>query len=252
MSQNPKALHTAGRKTQTLAVSLGALLALAVPAAQAGTNPFNPNGTAAQVGPGAVTTPAYPGSNGDTLGTFSQTVGGNTLTYSDSSVFTLIDAPFDVDYPLGTPLLETSDADNNTTGPMQITFSQGVGAFGLNLQDYAYDLETFNLQAYDGTTLIGSYSFGPFDNNSGQDIQNPGKSVFVGAAATGGDVITSVILSSLSVDKASGKETMYSNNFFAGPVTFAAPVPEPETIALMLVGLGALGLRTRRGKRQSA
>ena len=33
---------------------------------------------------------------------------------------------------------------------------------------------------------------------------------------------------------------------------FAAPVPEPETIALMLAGLGALGLRARRSKRQGA
>lgn len=33
---------------------------------------------------------------------------------------------------------------------------------------------------------------------------------------------------------------------------FAAPVPEPETLALMIAGLGLLGLQARRGKRRAA
>lgn len=237
---------------------LAALLALAVlggSAAHAGQNVLNPNGTASQLGAGATTTTPYSAgapdpTSGDgnnyVASPYSQTVGGQTVTFTttgeqNNGVFQSFDSA-GFDFAPGTQLLNTFDGrypigtlnpPYGSNGPLQIDFSSGVGAFGLQVQSFAFDTETFTFSTYNGAALVGTYTTPAFDNTQGN-----GKSVFLGAQATGGDMFTRVVISSVSV--AGGAQQATTNDFNFAPLN-VVPVPEASSVVSLGMALALLG-----------
>lgn len=196
--------------------------------------------SASDLAPGDVITPAYPGSDGDLLASpFSLQVGGNTLTFTaqGGSTFLRVDAGEFVDYPLDTPLIQTSDG-NNPTGALRIDFAQGVREFGVQAQSAEFDTETFRFTAFDASTSLGTFTVGPADNTS-----NTGTSLFLGARVINAGRITQVTIESLSSAR--------NNNFLLGAVTFSSSVPEPNALAeLAAIGISCLSFTVCRSRRR--
>ena len=169
-----------------------------------------------------------------------QSAGGDAVTFTALNGATFYLQPSDgmsFDFPTGETLLQTETPGASADGPLTISFAQGVSEFGLSAQDNAYDTELFSVAAFNGTTPLGGFSVGPADNSP--DL---GKSLFLGGSVTGGQSITSIQITSFSSQPEAG------NNFFVGPVTFAAPVPEASTLIGfgILLALGGLAVATRR------
>jgi hypothetical protein len=159
--------------------------------------------------------------------------GGSTITLSDvgGTFVGFTNGLNDFDYAVGTPLLLTDDGTGvDPQGPLTISFSPGVRAFGFYAQDFAFDDETFNFVVTDSVSGNTPFSLGPFDNTG-----IPGTSVFIGAEAAPGDDITQVVLSSISTD---GSPPDDSNDFAIGDGLVAAP--EPGSAALFALGAVAV------------
>ena len=245
-------------------------------AAQAQVTAYSPNGTAAQLGTGAVTTATYTTGDGQLYvpTPYSVAAGSNTVTFSATGgdkfeAFTNVPAPGTTNIPLdfayGTHLLDTFDAESPTTatpdgsptGPLRIDFGSGVSAFGLSVQDGHPDYEQFSFTVYSGTTVLSQSPFTTllYDNTGGQ---SPGKSVFLGAQDAGGPLITSVLISSTSLAPGQNgvyTDTGYSNDIFFGPVSVQnAPVPEASiTVSFgLLLALGLAGACVSARKKQAA
>jgi hypothetical protein len=237
-----------------VAVALCAFAALGGRAAQAGStrvttpsqlvNPVTtdqfPTGTAPDFIVPASFTVAAGSSNSVTFtATRPAAAGGFQSVVADSSnvapQFTM--APFGApgDIVENTSVPTNTPAGNMTTGPLQINFQNGVAGFGLLAQDFNQDTETFTLDVFNGSTQIGTFSFGPTDNTMGT-----GQAVFVGAQATMGDLITSATLRSLSLATGGGGQPNNGNNdfFFGRTQVQNAPVPEASTVVSF--GLGVL------------
>ena len=145
---------------------------------------------------------------------------------------------------------------NQITGPITLSFSNGVTGFGLYAQDANSDVETFSLSVFNGNTLLSvtPFVFAPQDNFS----TARGNAVFVGALSNAGPLITSAILSSASnAPGTGGNPTNGSNDFFFGPVQVqvAKPVPEASTFVSLGVGVllfGGLVLSARKRKNHGA
>jgi hypothetical protein len=176
-------------------------------------------------------TAPYSGGEGFHFTPYTAIDGDTTLTFTDlSNVLYRQDVSPTIlyDYAIGTHLLLTIDESGNPAGPLTIAFGTPVVEFGLFAQSNNFDTETLSFTAYDGTKALGSYT-SPHTDNTG----TPGVALFLGARSTGGDVITSVVISSVSSDPA------FTNDFVVGPVTLSA-VPEPSTFSLL--GIAALAL----------
>ena len=255
--------HHLFRKSAPL-TALFALAALGGTAAHAGQNVFDPNGTAAQLGAGAAATTPYSAGTPSGVGTiktvsspYTVTSGGQTITFNATgeaanSKFESLNNQGQFDFAAGTQLLDTFDPNTNTnTGPLEIDFSKGVTAFGLSAQDSAVDQEVFTFSTYNGAALVGTYTSPLFDNRTGS-----GKSVFLGAQATGGDIFTRVVISSQSFpDNPNNLPITGSNDFYFGPLN-VVPVPEASSmvsLGMVLALLGGVTLiaRRRRGSRAS-
>ncbi len=251
------------RQSAPLTTLLG-LAILGGSAAHAGQNPYDPNGTAAQLGAGASTTTPYPtGSleadpddmNFYVPSPYSQTVGGQTITFTtthelQNGVFESFDSA-GFDFAPNTQLLNTFDGRTPASpygpnGPLQIDFSSGVSAFGLQVQSAGFDTENFTLTTYNGTTLVGTYTTPTFDNTQGN-----GKSLFVGAQAIGGDVFTKVLISSNS--SVNGVKQDTSDDFYFGPLGMQpAAVPEASSVVSLGMALTLLGGVTLLARRRAA
>lgn len=267
MTQTSRATYI---RSLCLASALILTAAFASPSVQAQATQYDVNGTAAQLGSGAVTTTPYSSGDsqlslaspyqiglGTTTVTFTATAGNKFETFTnfaDTSTGALT-----LDYADGTRLLDTFDAeapnpnpisgiDGTPTGPLRIDFSTGVSSFGLSVQSGFPDFEAFAFQTFSGTTPLTATPLvtGIYDNTGGG---NPsGKSLFLGAESSG-LLITSVVVSSTSLmagpNPGEFVPTGHSNDFFFGPVTAApAAVPEASTVAslslLMLCLSGAI------------
>ncbi len=175
------------------------------------------------------TTVTYPASLGNNPASpLSITAGGNTLTFSltgsNRNFQRFVSDGVTYDFPAGTALLDTLG-----NAPLTINFSAGILELGFRAQNNFPGTDTFNFTAFNGANALGIFSV----------TSANGLASFIGARATGTDVITRIVLSSLS---SSG----INNDFSFGPVTFAAAVPEPATMTLLCIGLAGAALKLRR------
>ncbi len=225
------------------AVALCALAALGGRAAQAQaiTDPFSFSGDGSQLGPGAFTI-NNPSDNGSGFVNSPVTISGNGIqvTYtalngtpgaSSFETFNNFDGSFD--FPKMTNLLDTFDGANNT-GPLQIDFSQGVSAFGLRAQDSAFDQETFTITVTDQNGNNFAFASPTVDETTSPS----GRSVFLGAQGNGGDLIKTVVISSVST--LNGQPTTGSNDFYFGPITLKAAPAVPEASTFVGSGMGLI------------
>ena len=134
---------------------------------------------------------------------------------------------------------DTLNAD--ASGQAVITANQGL----LNQLSYAtingitFTVATFNVNGANGTTgfIYGVDAGG--DAFSRAFTLGPGSN-FMGIVADGGDVLTG-----FSLQSEGGMEDVRQVRL-GGIGRVTAPVPEPGTWAMMLLGFGAIGVATRR------
>ena len=180
------------------------------------------------------TTLTVSGTQSTNLGTpLSFSAGGNTLTFSNTNGFEVVQAGstyFDTSFANGTVILYGTGYFGSG-GAATIDFSNPVGQVGMNIEEFADGPYTVSFSAYDGATLLGTYTASGSDPDGGY----PSMLSFEGVQATGGDVITSLVLSDSNGD-----------NLGIGPVTYGAATPEPGTFGLLLTGLAGLGEMIRR------
>jgi len=254
-----------------VAVALCALAALGGRAAQAQTTVVT---DPSQLGAFTFVTTPYPGVSGSqipspqTLPTVSTannvTPGPTTVTLTDTmgAVFSRLDAQTGsgVNFPAGTTLLQTADASNNSLGPLRIDFNTvtpgvGVAGFGLSVQDFAFDTETFTLQVFtNGSTVVNPANTFTFTADNSNPATN-GHAIFLGALGNTGSLITSATISSVST--VGGQVLKFSNNFFVSPVLVTnVPPAVPEASTVVSFGMGvllfagmALGARRRKVSR---
>lgn len=152
--------------------------------------------------------------------------GGNTLTFSKPSGLFVANSFF------GPNTLYTGNAYLQGSGPITIDFAEGVTEAGfLAFPNFTGPPGfSFTLTAFNGATLLGTFSVDTFGTSGG---------VFLGVRATGGDVITRLVINHTIPD------------FAIGPVTFgtAQPVPEPATLLLLSTGLAGVGAMARKRRK---
>ena len=158
-------------------------------------------------------------------------VSGGAL-YSGASVPGVAAVPLNSSPPkltVGTWLAAGPSNTNNGGGAATVTFATPT-AFASFLWGSP---DTYN--TLDVTTSVASYSYTSADfalvANGNQNFAS-----YLGFNATGGETILSMTF------KSPATNAFEASNFSV------TPVPEPETYALMLAGLGAIGFVTRRRK----
>ena len=122
------------------------------------------------------------------------------------------------------------------TEDLDVTLAAPVGALGFDFVEPEFDPNanapfvdsTFHVTLLNGVTSVGSFNF-----NAANDI-----AAFVGVRSTA--AFNRVQIRELTA--LSGGENEFYGEFYTAP----APVPEPETYALMLAGLGLVGFAARR------
>lgn len=165
---------------------------------------------------------------GDTL--LQGTLGGVGYKYVDGALFNnsqLISGT--AARPVGaTGNYLSVGVNSHQAGPSTLTFSKGLSYFGfLWGSPDAYNTVTF----WNGNTQLASFT-GTAVKTSANGDQDYAR--YFGVTANGGDVITKVVFSSSS------------NAFETDNHAFIAAVPEPETYAMLLAGLGLMGVVARR------
>jgi hypothetical protein len=191
------------------------------------------------------TTAIYTGVDGDQIASpYVLAATGNILTFSTTGTdFTRVDegTSWIGAFPNGTKLLWDVNSNDNIGGPVTVSFANPLHELGLSVQqDNAVDT-TFNFQAFNGNTSLGTFSVTVPDSGP-PSVGNTG---FLGVQASGSDVITSLVISSTDSVNSS-----FNNDFAMGPVTFGNQViPEPSSIVLASissVGMVVYGWRRRQ------
>ena len=170
--------------------------------------------------------------------TVAYAVGGNTVTFSASGdTLTRFEAGVDyltTAFSTNTQLLFAS-GNFGASAPVTLSFATPVLEVGFNLEEAAFGDYVIRFTAFNGATSLGTFTA------SGND---PDRLSFVGAAATAGDVITSLLISD---DQ--------GNDLAFGPIAFGTstePPPPPPSVsapaslALMVLGLGVMTRIRRR------
>jgi hypothetical protein len=123
-------------------------------------------------------------------------------------------------------------------GPVDILFSSGVVTVGLQAETQVLGRETFTISAYNDLMQLGT-----FDISGITGQRQDGSALFLGVAATDGDVITRVHITSTVMQN----NFVFRDDFFFGPLTFQW-VPEPGSGILSLVAFvtGAIAIVRHR------
>lgn len=167
----------------------------------------------------------------------SGTAGGLNYTFTDGALYNapipaVTAAPVgsvDNFWSVGTsPLLQT--------GPGEVTFS-GTGAQYVGFLWGSVD--SYNtVDFYSGATLLGSYN-GSYALNPANGNQGAAGTVYFNAVGTSTQKITRMVFTS-------GNNAFETDNFAV------SAVPEPETYAMLLAGLGLMGTIIRRRNKSKA
>lgn len=164
--------------------------------------------------------------NATPTGTYSSLVfGAATITFTEGTgMFDVVDA--DPGAPVdGRSII--SFFQNPGTGAFRVDLAGGASSFTIGVGDYGADQDNDYLEAYSasGDLLDSDYHFNPADNYGGGFL-----------TVTSGEPIAYVKF----WDAEPYPGAVYWDN-----ISYA-PVPEPETYALMGLGLAALGFMARR------
>ncbi len=159
-----------------------------------------------------------------------------------------------VDTPLNgaTMRLDGVAYSNNDRDP-----ATGTVLYGIDAESNA--LYSFSNPNAGGTVTVGSLGGPDFDVTAvlGFDIGAPGTAFAALVLERSGDAKTGIY----SINLGTGAATLLGTYGIGGlsssaaqlqGLTVAAPIPEPETYALMLAGLGAVGFVARRRKLRRA
>ncbi len=124
----------------------------------------------------------------------------------------------------GDTLIWTSDAGNGGNGPLTLTFAQGVSGAGALIQADGAGPFTAQIQAFNGNTLLGSFTVASDSN---------GDATYIGVADQTGSNITSV---SLSLINCAG----VCADFAVDAVGIASGPSFPLTVSLAGTGSGTV------------
>jgi hypothetical protein len=197
------------------------------------------------------TTAIYAGTDGTHLDSpIVLPAGGNVLTFSDNPAVGFLRADqgntWTGAFADGTKLLWNIDSTGSFYGgPDTITLANGVTEAGLQVQQDNAANTTFTAQVFNGATLGLTITV----TVPAGTVPGPGNLGFIGFQATGGDVITKIVISS-----ADASSSTFNNDFAIGPVVFGTPsvqTPEPSSVALLGLGLAAAACGLRRLARKA-
>lgn len=146
---------------------------------------------------------------------------------------------------------------STSTSPLATVKGQTTNNLAnFSLSDAIYTAANANLNGDGSTALNGTATnFVGASNKFGTALNFQGKAAFLVAANEGVSQAFYQVDNSLAGNPLSGKAgvTKFGNavgdatfSYRAGVLTYTAPIPEPETYALMLAGLGMLGFMARR------
>jgi hypothetical protein len=124
----------------------------------------------------------------------------------------------------GHTLIWTSDTGNGGNGPLTLTFAQGVFGAGALIQADGPGPFTAQIQAFNGTTLLGSFTVASDSN---------GDATYIGVADQSGPNITSVAFSLTSC-------TGVCTDFAVDTVDIASGPSFPLTVSLAGTGSGTV------------
>lgn len=125
------------------------------------------------------------------------------------------------------PRVLTADNYNSSLSSLTLTFSNPVNIFGVEAEGDPFDIRTFTASFFNGINLVGSFT---------RDINGAAGARLLAASASGGDIFTSVTIST-NVDFALA-QFRYS--------LASASIPEPGSLALLSIGIATVGFLRRR------
>ena len=120
---------------------------------------------------------------------------------------------------------------------LTLSFGQGIYSVGAQIASNFYGPFTGEIQAYDGGTLLGSYT----ESGNSTDL-NDGSAIFLGIADLTGPNITSVVFSYT----AGAPQGFILDTLKLDEPPLTAAAPEPGTLAFVLLGLAGLAVLRRR------